>query len=102
MPAPKLIIPSLGRIYDRFWPITEPLMRLMAGGSLAFHGYQIVFGNIEGAARFFESVGFEDGLMWAWIVGILQFVCGILLAIGLFTRVAAGLIIVFLIVAIVT
>ncbi len=82
--------------------ITELLIRLIAGGSLAFHGYQILFGNIEGAARFFESVGFDNGLMWAWVVGILEFVCGLLLALGLFTRLAAGPIIVFLIVAIVT
>src|SRR5947209_11294264 len=88
--SPKLLIPPLGRLYALFAPITEPLIRLMAGGSLAFHGYEILFGNIEGAGRFFESVGFEDGLMWAWVVGILEFVCGILLAIGLFTRVAAG------------
>ena len=71
--APKLIIPSLGRIYEVFWPITEPLIRLMAGGSLAYHGYQILFGNIEGAARFFENVGFDNGILWAWVVGILEF-----------------------------
>ena len=100
--SPKLLIPPLGRLYAIFAPITEPLIRLIAGGSLAFHGYQILFGNIEGAGRFFESVGFENGLMWAWIVGILEFACGILLAIGLFTRLAAGPIIVFMIVAIVT
>ena len=98
--SPRLLIPPLGRLYAIFAPITEPLIRLMAGGSLAFHGYQILFGNIEGAGRFFESVGFEDGLMWAWIVGILEFACGILLAVGLFTRLAAGPIIVFMIVAI--
>src|SRR5436853_3547945 len=100
--APKLLIPPFGRIYAIFAPFTEVLMRLIAGGSLAFHGYQILFGNIEGAGRFFESVGFEDGLMWAWIVGILEFVCGLLLAVGLLTRLAAGPIIVLLIVAVVT
>jgi putative oxidoreductase len=98
----KLLIPPLGRLYDLFRPITEPLIRLMAGGALAFHGYQILFGNIEGAGRFFESVGFDDGLFWAWVVGILEFGCGLLLALGLFTRLAAGPIIVFMIVAIVT
>ena|SRR5437016_1362745 len=98
---PKLIIPPLGRIYDALWPITEPLIRLMAGGSLAYHGYQILFGNIEGAARFFESVGFEQGLLWAYVVGILELACGTLLALGLLTRLAAGPILVFLIVAIV-
>ena len=100
--APKLIVPQLGRIYDALWPITEPLIRLMAGGSLAYHGYQILFGNIEGAARFFESVGFEHGLLWATVVGVLELVCGLFLAVGLLTRLAAGPILVFLIVAIVT
>lgn len=99
--APKLLIPPLGRLYSVFAPYTELLIRLIAGGSLAFHGYQILFGNIEGAGRFFESVGFENGLMWAWVVGILELVCGILLAIGFLTRLAAGPILVFLIVSIV-
>ena len=98
--AMRLFIPPLGRIYDTFRPITELLVRLMAGGALAFHGYQILFGNIEGAGRFFESVGFEDGLFWAWVVGILEFGGGLLLALGLLTRLAAAAIIVFLIVAI--
>jgi putative oxidoreductase len=100
--APKLIIPQLRYLYRALWPITEPLMRLMAGGSLAYHGYQILFGNIEGAARFFESVGFEQGLLWATVVGVLELACGTLLAIGLFTRLAVGPILVFLIVAIVS
>lgn len=100
--ATKLLIPPFGRIYDVFRPITELLIRLMAGGALAFHGYQILFGNLEGAGRFFESVGFENGLMWAWVVGILEFGCGLLLALGLLTRLAAAPIIVFLGVAIVT
>ena len=100
--APKLIVPQLRYLYGALWPLTEPLMRLMAGGSLAYHGYQILFGNIEGAARFFESVGFEQGLLWATVVGVLELVCGTLLAIGLFTRLAVGPILVFLIVAIVS
>ena len=100
--SPKLLIPAFGRIYAVFAPITELLIRLIAGGPLAFHGYQILFGNIEGAGRFFEEVGFENGLLWAWIVGILEFVCGLLLAVGFLTRLAAGPIIAFLMVAILT
>src|ERR1044072_7482796 len=100
--SPKLLVPQFGRLYAIFAPVTELAIRLIAGGSLAFHGSQILFGNIEGAGRFFESVGFENGLMWAWIVGILEFVCGLLLAVGFLTRLAAGPIIVFMIVAIVT
>jgi len=99
--ATKLLISPFGRIYDTFGPFTEPLIRLMAGGSLAFHGYQILFGNIEGAGRFFESLGFDNGLLWAWVVGILELGGGLLLALGLLTRIAATAIIVFLVVAIV-
>src|SRR5437762_5144845 len=102
MPDTKLLIPPLGRFYAIFAPFTLLLIRLMAGGSLAFHGYQILFGNIEGAGRFFESVGFEQGLLWATVVGVLELACGTLLALGLFTRLAAVPILVFLIVAIVT
>src|SRR2546427_663776 len=98
----KLLIPPLGRLYEIFRPITEPLIRLIAGGSLAYHGQQILFGGIEGTASFFESVGFENGALWAWIVGMLELVCGLCLALGLFTRLVAGPIIVFLMMAILT
>lgn len=100
--SPKLLILPLGRLYDVFRPVTEPLIRLIAGGALAYHGYQILFGGIAGTATFFEGVGFENGVLWAWVVGILEFVCGLCLAVGLLTRLVAGPIIVFLIVAIVT
>ena len=98
----NLLIPQFGRLYDLFRPVTEALIRLIAGGALAWHGQQILFGGIEGAARFFEDVGLENGVLWAWVVGLMQLVCGTCLALGLATRLAAGPIIVFLIVAIVT
>ena len=99
---PRLIIPALGVIYRTFAPITEPLIRVVAGGSLAMHGYPILFGNIGAAARFLESIGFENGVFWAYVVGTVEFVCGLFLALGLLTRVAAAPIIAFLVVAIVT
>ena len=97
---PKLLIPALGRLYGIFAPVTELLIRLTAGGALAIHGWQILFGNIAGAARFFETVGFENGRFWAWVVGILELVCGTCLALGLLTRLVAVPIIVFLVTAI--
>ena len=62
---PRLIIPALGVVYRTVAPVTEPLIRVVAGGSLAMHGYPILFGNIGGAAKFLESAGFENGLFWA-------------------------------------
>ena len=99
---PQLFIPALGTIYRTFAPITEPLIRVVAGGSLAIHGYPILFGNKAAAAKFLESVGFQDGLFWSYIVGTVEFVCGLCLALGLLTRLVAGPIIGFLLIAIVT
>ena len=99
---PRLMIPALGPLYHAFAPITEPLIRVLAGGSLAIHGYPILFGDKTLAAKFLESVGFQDGLFWTYILGTVEFVCGLCLALGLLTRLVAGPIIGFLVIAIVT
>ncbi len=100
--APRLLIPALGAIYRTFAPVTEPLIRVVAGGSLAIHGYPILFGNIGAAAKFLESTGFQNGLFWAYVVGVVEFVCGLCLALGFLTRLVAAPIIGFLVIAIVT
>ena len=102
MNQPRLVIPALGSVYHAIAPITEPLVRVVAGGSLVVHGFPILFGNTGSAAKFLESVGFENALFWAYLVGIVEFVCGLCLAIGLLTRLVAIPIIAFLLVAIVT
>lgn len=102
MGQPRLVIPALANVYRAVAPITEPLIRVIAGASLAIHGFPILFGNTAAAARFLESVGFENALLWAYVVGIVEFVCGLCLAIGFLTRLVAVPIIVFLLVAIVT
>lgn len=99
---PQLLIPAFGTLYRRFAPITEPLIRAAAGGSVAVHGYPILFGNKAAAAKFVESVGFQDRLFWTNIVGTVEFVCGLCPALGLLTRVVAAPIIGFLVIAIVT
>jgi putative oxidoreductase len=98
----QLIIPALGVLYRTLEPVTEPLIRVVAGGSLAVHGYPILFGNKAAAAKFLESVGFHDGLFCTYVVGTVEFVCGLCLALGLLTRVVAAPIIGFLVIAIVT
>jgi putative oxidoreductase len=99
---PRLLIPALGLIYDRVAPVTEPLIRLVAGLSLAAHGFPILFGNTAGAATFFESLGFTHGLFWAYVVGLVELVCGLFLALGFLTRLVAVPIIGFFAIAIVT
>ncbi len=100
--AQRLVLPSLGRFYGALAPITELLIRLVAGGSLAIHGYPILFGNTQTAAKFLGSVGFGNPLFFAYLVGIVEFVCGVCLALGFLTRLVAVPIIGFLVIAIVT
>jgi putative oxidoreductase len=102
MEQPRLLVPALGGIYRAVAWITEPLIRVVAGGSLAIHGFPILFGNTAGAAKFLEIVGFENPLFWAYVVGVVEFVCGVCLAVGFLTRLVAAPIIGFLIIAIVT
>ncbi|MGH6683304.1 MAG: DoxX family protein, partial [Pseudolabrys sp.] len=99
---PRPIVPALGILYRAFAPVTEPLIRVVAGGSLAIHGYPILFGNTAAAAKFLESTGFENGLFFAYVVGAVEFFCGLFLALGLLTRLVAAPIIGFLLIAIVT
>lgn len=100
--APRLLFPPLGQIYRALAPVTEPLIRVMAGGALAVHGYQILFGDITASAKFFRSVGFDNAVFWAYTVGAVELFCGLALAVGFLTRLAAGPIIGFLVVAIVS
>jgi hypothetical protein len=60
---PRLFNPALGGIYRTFAPITEPLIRVVAGGSLAMQGFPILFGNIGAAAKFLEGIGFPKRLV---------------------------------------
>ncbi len=97
-----LRISSLGALYGALTMLTEPLIRVVAGGSLAIHGYPILFGNTAAAAKFLQSTGFENALFWAYVVGAVEFFCGLFFALGLLTRLVAAPIIGFLLVAIVT
>src|SRR6476659_10772925 len=101
MQSPNLVFPAFGSIYRSLAPVTEPLVRVIAGGSLAIHGFPILFGNTAAAAKFLESVGFENALFWTYVVGAVELVCGLCLAAGFLTRLVAAPIIGFLLIAIV-
>jgi putative oxidoreductase len=57
--------------------------RMMLGLLFAFHGVQKVFGVLRDKA---PSVGSQ-----IWVGGVIELVCGFLIALGLFTRPAAFL-----------
>lgn len=85
------IIPALGRIYKSLAPYSYPFIRFCAGVIIARHGYPKLFeGGVNGLAGFLPKLGLEPGLAWAYLVGFVEFGGGVLLAIGLLTRLAAA------------
>lgn len=68
------------------------ILRIGGGLGMATHGYPKVFGGIEGFTGAVESMGFPFPLFFAWAAALSEFVGGILLALGVFTRTCAVLI----------
>lgn len=95
-----LLWPTLGSLYARFQPITEPMIRAVAGLSLAAHGYQLLFGAMAVNVAFFEKAGFDPALPLVILCGVVQFGGGLCLAAGVLTRLVCVPIIGFLLVAI--
>lgn len=74
------------------------VLRLAVGLSLAVHGTMKLFGwfgghGIHGFGAFLTSAGYPAGTAFAVVTGLCETVGGLCLAIGLFTPVAAAIII---------
>lgn len=81
------------------------IIRLVFGLTFAAHGTQKLFGwfgghGIAGTAGFMESLGLKPGKFHAALAGVSEVVGGLLLALGLWTPVAALLIVPTMMVAI--
>jgi putative oxidoreductase len=64
------------------------MLRLVAGGLLAGHGAQKLFGTfggpgLSGVSGWLESMGLRPGKFWAWLAGSGEFKGGLLMALGL-------------------
>ncbi len=92
--AKDLYVPAMAGFYASVQDLAYPMVRFFAGLILVPHGAQKLFGmfggNIDGTAAFFVKAGLEPALPLAYLIGCVEFFGGILIAIGLFTRVAAG------------
>ena len=102
----KPLIPAVAPLLNALSPLAEPLVRATAGLMLVPHGAQKLFGwfggyGVEATGQFFAA---KLGLpaSFALLAGLIEFGGGICLAIGLGTRVAAGLIAGMMAVAIVS
>ena len=100
-----LAIPALKPVYSSLSGLSQALLRIAAGGFLIPHGAQKLFGafggnGLEADGQFFQTqLGFANGYLAALGAGSVEFFGGLLLALGLFTRLAAGSVVVLLAVA---
>jgi putative oxidoreductase len=81
------------------------VLRIFVGLLFAGHGAQKLFGwfgghGFEAHTQMTEKMGFHPVLFWALVSSLSEFVGGLLLAFGLFTPIAAALIIGTMVVAI--
>jgi putative oxidoreductase len=94
-----LVFPALGPVYATLAPWVEALLRAVVGLALVPHGLRMCLGyfkgtgipisSVQGVADLFDRKGYRPGRFWAWGVVLTQFVAAPMLALGLFTRLAA-------------
>jgi len=96
--ATRLFIPALGPLYEKCEPFTWLLVRATAGLMLVPHGWGKLFteGGVDKLAGGLSKLGLEPAYPLALYIALLEFVGGIMLALGLFTRVIAALVIGFM------
>lgn len=66
------------------------ILRVLMGAGIAYHGYGKVFGgHMAMLVPGVEKMGFPMPEVFAWAAALSEFAGGILIVLGLFTRVAA-------------
>jgi putative oxidoreductase len=107
--ATALIFPQLGPVYQALFPWVEALARAVVGLTLVPHGLRTAFGmfastggqshNMTEFVKELEDGGYRPAKFWAPAIVLTQLVAGPMLALGLFTRLAACPIVIFLMVS---
>jgi len=86
------------RYLDRLQPLALLVMRLAVGVIMTAHGYHKVFGGLHHHAQMVSSLGLPAWL--GYVSSFTEFLGGLLILAGLFTRIAAFAIFINLFVAI--
>lgn len=88
------------RYFDRLHPLALLVLRLVLGAIMIAHGYPKVFGGLHRTVQMVHGLGMPGWL--GYVVAFAEFGGGILLLIGLLTRLAALAIVIDMLVAIAT
>ena len=87
----KLIVPAAAPFHAALAPFGFTLIRVALGLILMPHGYAKLFLNdAVPTSRNFVHFGWSYPLAWAYAIGALEFFGGLMLALGLFTRIVAA------------
>ena len=100
---------TLSALYQTLLPFADALLRAAVGLALVPHGLRNTFGffpntgvrapNLTELAKQLDETGYRPGKLWAPAISLTQLVGGPLLALGLFTRPVAAVVLVFLLVS---
>jgi|SRR5690348_232369 len=83
---PKLLLPSLQPFCDAVIPWTWPLVRLGVGWLLIVHGWGKILRGPAAQAEVLVHDGIHLGIPFAAFLTVIEFVGGICIVLGLFTR----------------
>lgn len=89
---PRLLFPALRLFYDALEPLSWLLIRCAVGVTLAVHGWGKVSRGAEAMAPAFKQMGYQDPILLIYFLMLVEFVGGIAIAIGLFTRFFAAMV----------
>lgn len=89
----RLLFPGLAGLYDAVSPFSWTLMRLSLGLILMPHGFGKLFGNdLIPVTNRMVALHLPFPTAFGLWIGILEFFGGLMLALGLFTRVIAAMV----------
>lgn len=88
-PDQTLMFPKLAPVYAALSPLATTWLRVICGIALMVHGWPKIT-NPLGATGMVEGMGFYPGWLWSVALSVTEFGGGLLLVLGLLTRLAAA------------
>jgi putative oxidoreductase len=91
MNVPSIVSKNIEQLLLRPWIPTLPILlgRVTLGALLIHHGAPKVFGGVSGLAKHLSDLGWPLATVQAYLASYTEFLGGIFLVVGLFTRFSA-------------
>ena len=88
----RLLFPGLRSFYASLEPLSWLLVRCACGLVLAVHGWGKISRGAEAMAPAFIKMGYDHPIPLIWFLAFVEFVGGLAIALGLFTRFFAAMV----------